>query len=118
MSGVRSIVVVEDDQATRDLLAVLCQGAGWVVATFESAQEALVWDGLPAVDVLVADHNLGGMTGGDLVARVRLAHPDVYTILTSAAEPPEASRASAHVYIDKVKLAETMTEVLGALRDQ
>jgi CheY-like chemotaxis protein len=116
LSARMDVVIVEDEDDTRDLFAVLAHAAGWVVATFATAQLAQRWDGWPDADVLVADFNLPGMTGSDLCAWVRAEHPHVYTILTSAVDPAADRREIAHVYIDKGEIAVQLTELLEALR--
>ena len=113
----RNIVVVEDEDDTRHLFAVLAHAAGWVVATFPTAPLAQRWDGWPDADVLVADYHLPGMTGSELVAWVRVEYPHVRTILTSAVDPAQDKRDAAHTYIDKGEIAVQLTELLEALRD-
>ena len=66
-----SILIVEDDTDTRELLRILLQGDGGVVTATASVQEALVaYDKAPP-DVIVADIGMPEYNGYTLIGRVR-----------------------------------------------
>ena len=66
-----SILVVEDDADTRELLRILLQGDGGSVTATASVQEALsAYDQSPP-DVIVADIGMPEYNGYTLIGRVR-----------------------------------------------
>ena len=66
-----SILVVEDDTDTRELLRVLLQSDGGVVTAAASVQEALTAYDQSAPDVIVADIGMPEYNGYTLIGRVR-----------------------------------------------
>ncbi|HMN92947.1 MAG TPA: response regulator [Hydrogenophaga sp.] len=69
------ILVAEDDFGTRKLLSVILERSGYDVRQASHGPQA--WEMACALrpDVIVSDINMPGMTGIELLARVR-AHPD------------------------------------------
>jgi CheY-like chemotaxis protein len=67
------ILLVEDDPDTSELLGQLLQDAGFVVQSARSAQAALATD-LDAVDVMISDIGLPGVSGLDLMREVHAGH--------------------------------------------
>ena len=66
-----SILIVEDDTDTRELLRILLQGDGGHVMATASVQEALsAYDQSPP-DVIVADIGMPEYNGYTLIGRVR-----------------------------------------------
>jgi len=66
-----SILVVEDDRDTRELLRILLQGEGGVVRATASVQEALSAYDQSRPDVIVADIGMPEYNGYTLIGRVR-----------------------------------------------
>jgi FixJ family two-component response regulator len=62
-----TIAVVEDDAGVRTALQQLLRSAGFQAITFESAEAFLAHSDRGDVDCLIADINLPGMSGVDLV---------------------------------------------------
>jgi FixJ family two-component response regulator len=62
-----TIAVVEDDAGVRTALEQLLRSAGFHALTFESAEAFLAHSDRRDVDCLIADINLPGMSGVDLV---------------------------------------------------
>ena len=79
------VLLIEDDDAIRELLAEDLAGNGFEVSGLAFAEDALVLLGSgEAVDVLVIDINLGdGLTGMDLAEVARGRHPDVELVFIS-----------------------------------
>ena len=96
MSRKASILVVEDQEEIRQLLADSLDEFGHDVSTARAAEEAIeILAQNPGIEVLVTDITLpGGMTGLDLVRKARELVPDL-KILTIAGNANEVSiRAS------------------------
>jgi FixJ family two-component response regulator len=88
------ISVVDDDDESREAVALLVKSLDFAVATFASAAEFLAWPGLRRTSCLIADVNMPGMTGVQLHGRlVTLGHA-IPTILITA-YPDDAVRARA-----------------------
>jgi PAS domain S-box-containing protein len=66
-----SILVVEDDDDTRDLLQRILEAQGAHVVTARDGPEALVLMAQHAPELLVSDLGLPGMDGYELLARIR-----------------------------------------------
>jgi CheY-like chemotaxis protein len=67
----RRVLVVDDDADTREMLAVILESSGAVVATAESAAEALAACQAARPDVLISDIGLPGEDGFSLMRRLR-----------------------------------------------
>ena len=68
----RRILLVEDDPDTAEALGVLLRTAGYEVRTVRSAKAALDSD-LDAVDLMISDIGLPGVSGLELMRRIRLS---------------------------------------------
>jgi CheY-like chemotaxis protein len=66
-----SILVVEDDTDTRELLRILLQSDGGVVTATASVREALTAYDQSAPDVIIADIGMPEYNGYTLIGRVR-----------------------------------------------
>jgi len=98
LHGVR-ILLVEDEDVVAESLARLLIARGATVALAESGEEALAWlrEHAGICDIVVSDHGMPGMTGLDLLSRVRTSYPQLRRMLVSGwgASPPGASDTSA-----------------------
>ncbi len=77
------VLVVDDDEDMRRLLSDLLHPAGCEVFVAENGQEALehITGGTPALDLVVSDINMPGMSGLELLATIRLLDPLLRVIL-------------------------------------
>jgi CheY-like chemotaxis protein len=85
----QSILVVEDERASRRALTSLLRTAGYDISEAESAEEALelIASGrLPAIALV--DLNLPGMDGLELIRRLRALDDAVFAILITANDSP------------------------------
>jgi two-component system response regulator FixJ len=65
--------VIDDDEAMRESLAFLLDSAGLAARTYESGEAFLEGSAQPATGVVVTDVRMPGLTGLELVARLRSA---------------------------------------------
>ena len=81
----RQVLLVDDEEDVRFLMTRMLKKAGVgeveTAASGEEALEKLLPGGLP--DVLILDQNMPGMTGVQLMARVRDRYPDLPILLSS-----------------------------------
>lgn len=66
-----SVVIVDDDDAVRDSLKFSLEIEGFAVRTYAQPQQLLSEADMPACDCLVVDQNMPGMSGLDLIDRLR-----------------------------------------------
>jgi DNA-binding NtrC family response regulator len=79
------ILVVDDDEAMRSLLALRLGMLGHEVYTEASVAKAIATLEVVTVDAIVSDQRMVGGTGLDLLAYVRRRWPELPFILTSGA---------------------------------
>jgi FixJ family two-component response regulator len=88
------IAVVEDDDGLRTALEQLLRSAGFRAATFASAEEFLANPSRVDAQCLVADINLPGITGAELVHKVRSnGRPLPSVLITGRRDIPTAELA-------------------------
>ncbi|HTZ09077.1 MAG TPA: diguanylate cyclase, partial [Acidimicrobiales bacterium] len=93
-----SVLVVDDDQATRDSLASVLKGAGIEVFVASDPTEALTLRGLQRPAAVVVDHQLAEHTGVDLAVRLKQEDPETpVLLLTGLASLDSALAASAQL---------------------
>jgi len=93
--GQETILVVEDEESLREMLADLLTMQGYKVLTAGSGHHALeVWEKANReVDLLVTDMVMpGGILGGELAKRLLVQKPGLKIIFTSGYNPDIASR--------------------------
>jgi signal transduction histidine kinase/CheY-like chemotaxis protein len=78
----RHILVVDDNELVREVLMMSLEEAGFAAEGAEDASRALVYmDQQQAIDALITDFTMPGMTGLDLIREVRRRKPTLPTIL-------------------------------------
>ncbi len=82
------ILIVDDDERTRRVLARLLEAEGYVVDVCATGAEALARLGAALYHALVTDHVMPGMTGLELVERTNAAHPGTRCVVISGHRPP------------------------------
>jgi two-component system response regulator FixJ len=99
------IHVIDDDEAMRDSLSFMLQSSGIAVRTYESAVEFLAGLDSLAPGVIVTDVRMPGMSGLELVRRLREQGLDFPVIvMTGHADVPlavEAMKAGAVEFLEK-----------------
>jgi len=100
-----TVLIVDDEQATRELCAAVANQTGLSAITVSSAEQALNVLEQRGVDVLLADLKLPGMGGIELLKRVSELYPQVSVIVLTQYgtidSAIEAGRIGARDYITK-----------------
>lgn len=78
-----TLLVVDDDALVVTAVTRILTREGYLVLSAHDASEALRVLGAQPVDLLISDIDMPGMSGVELVARVRQLFPDVVRILLS-----------------------------------
>ncbi len=101
----RRILVVDDEEPMRHILSHLLTAAGYDVRAAPSAHSALSEIDASEPDLVLTDVRMPGMTGIELLARIRQRYPDIMVIVMSAygtlETAIEAVKAGAYDYISK-----------------
>ena len=118
MTTRRTILVIDDEPAMRDSLAFLLDVNGFSVTTHETAADFLDHFGRSNVDCVVSDIRMPGMTGLDLVRKLKADAVACPVILMTGhgdvALAVEAMKAGAIDFIEKPFEDEVL---LHAIRD-
>ena len=77
-------LIVEDNDTMREGLTAVVQKQGNVAQSFSSAEALLDSPDRPAADVLISDYKLPGMTGVDLLIRLKKIQPDLEVLIITA----------------------------------
>ena len=92
-TDIMRILVVDDDTAIADSLAVILNSSGYHTKAVHSAEEAIEESVLLAPDVLITDVIMAGMSGIDLAIHISNTVPTCKIILFSGqAQTPELLR--------------------------
>ena len=109
------IVLADDIELTRIFLGDLLEGYGLDVSLAQNGQEALAYLDAGPVDVLITDQIMPGMSGWELLRKVRKHWPDLPVLLYSAS-PARPDEAHEDLHFDAVLLKPaTSEELLGSI---
>ncbi len=92
--GSGTILVVEDENAVRELSALILRDCGYTVLEARDGEEALELAAghQDAIDLLVTDVVMPGMGGRQLVERLRESRPDLQVLFVSGYTDDEVIR--------------------------
>jgi putative two-component system response regulator len=118
--GQERVLVVDDEEAMRRMIARMVSTAGHEVETAADAAEARVRLGLTEFALVICDLNMPGESGDELVAWIREEHPDVAVVMASGTShrgiADAVLAAGAYGYLLKpFKRNEVAINVAGAL---
>lgn len=83
-SRTRHILVVDDEDAIAYVFRRYLERAGYRVTAATSPTQALAGGGAAAIDMLVTDFRMPGMTGAELIARLRAQRPGLPALIVTA----------------------------------
>jgi CheY-like chemotaxis protein len=117
------VLVVEDDEDSREMTRLALEAAGAVVTVAASAQEALDTLAAEVPDVMLSDISMPGQDGGTLLRRMRAVlkkrHARVPAVALTALDSREARVASReagfHYHLDKPVDPKKLIEVLSSV---
>jgi DNA-binding NtrC family response regulator len=99
------VLVVDDEKNMRQTLTTMLKDDNYMVRTAESGEEALEWLAREEFLMVVTDARLGGMSGYELLAKIRAQWPSIPTLMITAYATPklavEAIKAGAVDYLPK-----------------
>ncbi len=115
----RRLLIVDDHEANRRLVADLLTPLGFACATVASAEEALASPALATADLVLSDVRLPGMNGIELARRLHASRPALPVILSSASvltfDHAAARAAGVPDFLPKPFAAAQLHDLLGRL---
>jgi CheY-like chemotaxis protein len=85
------VLLVDDEAMARESTAAMLSDLGFDIIEADSAEEALrLLDAGLAIDMLVTDHLMPGMSGADLARKLRDSRPDLPVMIVSGYAETEA----------------------------
>ena len=88
------IYIVEDDSDVRASLQVALEASGYAVRAYPSAEALLAGDAPRDIDCIVSDYNLPGMSGLDMIEKLRSTGSKSPAIIVSANAKTFVARAA------------------------
>jgi DNA-binding NtrC family response regulator len=82
------VLVVDDQESVRGVLRAVLRRGGFEVETAADGQKASLAFGERRFDLLVTDVDMPGLSGIELMERVRAAHPAFPVVMISGGAPP------------------------------
>jgi len=99
------ILVVDDELSMREFLAILLEREGYDVTVAVSAHEALILMESTPFDLVLSDVNMPGLSGIELLARIKEKSPEtavlMLTAFSAAEQAVEAMKLGAYDYVCK-----------------
>lgn len=117
-SRLRQIFVVEDDEGVRQSTQALLEASGFSVRTFTNAEELLAAGTAGEAGCLVLDYHLSGMTGIELIEKLRaqgLKMPAIMVTSNGTNLGVRAAHAGVTAVLRKPLAAEGLEEWLHRL---
>lgn len=99
------VLVVDDEEAVRNLLKRALEEAGYHVTTAADGEEALDKVSRREIEVMLLDIRMPGLSGMDVLRKVMEGYPDTSVVMVSAVADAttavEAMKAGAYDYVTK-----------------
>ena len=98
-----TVLFVDDEEVLRTVTTEALSRRGYVVHSAKDGAEALeLFQEVPSIDVLVTDMSMPGMSGAELIARLRERRPDLPVVVCSGyVEAAGLSAAEVSSYLAK-----------------
>jgi CheY-like chemotaxis protein len=92
--GTETVLIIEDEQAVRDIVTRILRGHGYVVLVAASGAEALALSAEleSTIDLVISDAVMPGMSGGEVVRRLREQRPGLKALFMSGYTDDEVIR--------------------------
>jgi DNA-binding NtrC family response regulator len=99
------LLIVDDELAHRNVLAVMVKQAGIACKTASSAAEALSYLRTERIDAVIADLNMPKVSGMELLVEIRLRYPHMVFVMATGTDDVrlgvQAMRQGADDYLTK-----------------
>jgi DNA-binding response OmpR family regulator len=88
------VLVIDDEPETVDLLRHILSDAGFDVVCALNGGDGLMLENFERPDIVLLDLTMPGVSGLDVLCRVRIARPDVPVIIVSGQDDLKLARAT------------------------
>jgi len=116
---IQDVLIVEDDPEFRVLLEEVVAALGYNAHSVDNAEGALSQIAHHRPDVVIADYKLPGMTGEELLRRIKSEHAELPVVLISGYAPSLCGRefadGAADAFLMKPFRLDRIAEILKAL---
>lgn len=117
MSEPVRVLVLEDDEGMRDMIATVLEGEGYEVRAVERGVEAVQLASQEAFDLVIADIRMEGMDGLEALQRVREHQPQVRSLVVTGYSTEDDSIRAIRLGVgDYLKKPFDFKEFLGSVR--
>jgi CheY-like chemotaxis protein len=122
--GVETVLVVEDEVAVRAIVKRLLRRQGYVVLEAENGEAALALSASykATIHLVISDAVMPGMSGADVVTRLRMQRPELRVLIMSGYTDDEIVRrgivSSAMPYIHKPFAPNDLSRAVREALDQ
>ncbi len=117
-----TILLVDDEQSQREILAGFLRKQRFTVLEAASAEEALAVFGRQTVDLVLSDFRMPGRSGAELLRDLRLRNAEVTVVLMTAFGTIEgavaAMRDGAYDYLTKPVDLDELNHLIGRIRER
>ncbi|MEE4241415.1 MAG: sigma-54 dependent transcriptional regulator [Desulfopila sp.] len=117
-----NILIVDDEQSMRDFLKILLRKEGYGVDTGINADNALQKLQNDTFDLVISDIRMPGMSGLDLLGKIKESYPDLPVIMITAFASPDdavsAMKSGAFDYISKPFNVDEIKSVIESATSQ
>ena len=117
--AIQDVLIVEDDPEFRVLLEEVVDALGYNAHSIDNAEDALAQITQRRPDVVIADYKLPGMSGEDLLRRIKSEYADLPVILISGYAPSLSGRefadGAADAFLMKPFRLDRVAEILKSL---
>jgi PAS domain S-box-containing protein len=115
-----TILIVDDDPLVLENAAAMLEDLGHRVIEAHSGEEALALTrSVREIDLIITDHVMPGMTGLELMERIKISQPQMrFLLATGYAELPPGSQSALHKLnkpFDQAILANAIEAAMGRL---
>jgi CheY-like chemotaxis protein len=114
----KKILVVDDNENIRVILKQMLEDGGYAVQTAKGGEEALETMKTKRFDMLIADINMPGMTGFELLEKSKRAYPQIPVIFVTAYRKDKNLVRSVNIGLsDYIEKPFKMDEVLRIIKE-
>ncbi|HEU0033333.1 MAG TPA: PAS domain S-box protein [Kofleriaceae bacterium] len=111
----RTILVVDDEDLVRDVVARMVQDLGYATVTASDGKRALELVDEHAIDAVLVDLTMPRMSGADVIIALRAKRPEIRIVLCTGYDRDRKGPVDADAYLAKPFRLEALEQTLAKL---